>query len=97
MAKRKVPTARFDLGDWVAKPVSGGNRVGQVIEYDTRMGVYSTLYGVFLYSDEMEPEFRMWDEPDLEPATPAEIAKYAALAAVQKPPEVFRDPQGPRR
>ena len=97
MAKRKIPTARFDLGDWVAKPVSGGNRVGQVIEYDTRLGVYPTLYGVFMYSEDTEPELRFWRETNIEPATPAEIAKYAALAAVQKPPEVFRDPQGPRR
>ena len=30
----------------------------------------------------LEPEFQIWREPFLEPATPGEIAKYSALAAV---------------
>jgi len=98
MAKKKrVPKARFDIGDWVAHPVSGGRWVGQVTEYDTWMGLRPTIYGVFVYSEDAEPEFRLWDEGDLEPATPEEIAKYSALAATREAPRIFRDPLGPRR
>jgi hypothetical protein len=97
MAKVKLPKARFDLGDWIAQPVSGGRRIGQVTEYDTWMGRLPVSYGVFVYTEDTEPEFRIWSEPDLEPATPQEIAVNSARAAVQKPPLIFRDPQGPRR
>ncbi len=95
--KQKTPKARFDVGDWIAQPVSGGRWIGQVTEYNTWMGVHRTTYGVFVYSEDFEPEFQVWGKRDLEPATPDEIAKYSVLAATQKPPMIFRDPQGPRR
>ena len=97
MAKKKAPKAKFDIGDWVARPVTGGHWVGQVIEYDTWMGSRATTYGVFVYSEDAEPEFTIWGEDGLQPATAQEIAAYSALAATQEPPRIFRDPLGPRR
>ncbi|MBX9627285.1 MAG: hypothetical protein K2X82_26010 [Gemmataceae bacterium] len=97
MPRTKKPKPRFDIGDWVAYGTEPSRWVGRVVEYDSWRGRYPPEYTLFVYDDIVPPELSRRYEDALEPATPEEVAKYSALAAVQAPPPFFRDPQGPRR
>ena len=97
MARPKGSAPRFDVGDWVAYPVTGGRQVGRVVEYDSHLGLRPRSYGLFVYSADQEPNYTWANEDHLEPATPDEVATYSALAATQEHPRIFRDPLGPRR